>query len=537
MVIEFSWKQASISYSIRYLYAEKLRTNLRSIPTCTSIPPRKFPRLQAVLNSADSRTVGRTSLLQKINKQQKSPVSDNGSPSSIMTKTLKTKQTGTYSIPRGVKADENGNVSIKEEIFVKMKTNVLSYRQTIVDFDKANGKVDTLTQKVTDLEDQLGNANTDKEKTKEKDQKIIKDLTKKNAEYRVLLKTKGIVLDDEINKDIAKQVQDYVKDHLYRTRKFYRKDTEVKTDLKKAYTAIPADLKTLELVTLPEFQRIYSFTLEKQVKDCRQSTQATLKNKAFGTYFIPYFGNDISVNLPKFLFSLTTNFFSFTVFLKQNPGENFPTCAGILDLLARDPATIEKDSWDYKVLLWYFDCYLAGASGVFWDFDIRNYDFYGDPLEFQGKKLPVNVTIATEAMALLLLENGHEKWPKMFKWKEDNPGKNTPKDKEYDGKLTTSKQGQVKFGGWSDVGMDLFNKLQKQVQDLRVNDRDNNDRVFAKYIREILRDTSGCICDTPALEKIRKDNSDSGNKSRKNKKRKLAALDEGPEILLFDEEE
>ena len=100
-----------------------------------------------------------------------------------MTKTPKTKQTGTYSIPNA-KADEDGYVSIKEAIFVKMKTNVLSYRQTIVDFDKANGKVDTLTQKVTDLEDQLGTANTDKENTKEKDQKIINDLTKKNAEYR-----------------------------------------------------------------------------------------------------------------------------------------------------------------------------------------------------------------------------------------------------------------------------------------------------------------------------------------------------------------
>ena len=141
-------------------------------------------------------------------------------------------------------------------------------------------------------------------------------------------------------------------------------------------------------------------------------------------------------------------------------------------------------------------------------------------------------------MALLLLENGHDKWPKMFTWKEDNPGKNTPKDKEYDGKLTTSKQGQVKFGGWSDAGMELFNKLQKQVLDLRVNDRDNNDRVFAKYIREILRDTNGCVCDTPALEKIHKDNNgDSGNKSKKSKKRKLADLDEGPEILVFDEEE
>ena len=514
---------------------QKHRTHLRSIPTSTSMATRKSTRLQPVLNTADTRTVGRTSLAQKVNKQQKSPVSVNGSPSSIMTKSPKNKQTGTYAIPN-VKPDEDGNVSIKETIFVKMKTNVLGFRKVAADLDKANGKVDTLTQKVEDLEDQLGNANTDKEKTNENDKKIINDLTKTNAEYRLLLKTKGIVLDDEINKDIAKQVKDYVKEHLYRTRKFYRKVAEVQADLEKAYTAIPADLKEKEL-TLPEFQRIYAKTLEQQVKDCRQSTQATLKNKAFGMYFIPYFDNDISVNLPKFLFSLTTNFFSFTVFLKQNPGEKFPTCAEIIDLLARDPDTIVKDSWDYKVLLWYFECYLGGAAGDFWGFDIRNYDLYGDPLKFQGKNLPVNITIATEAIALLLLDNGHEKWQTMFTWKEENPGKNMPKDKAYDGKLTTSKQGQVKFGGWSDEGMDLFNKLQKQIQDLRVNDRDNNDRVFAKYIREILRDSSGCECDTPALEKIRKDNSDSGSNSKKKKKRKLADLDEGPEILIFDEEE
>ena len=59
--------------------------------------------------------------------------------------------------------------------------------------------------------------------------------------------------------------------------------------------------------------------------------------------------------------------------------------------------------------------------------------------------------------------------------------------KPYLAKWTLTKDGQKKYGGWKEEGMDHFYTLQDTLEEIRKND-EANDKSFQKYCMKIVRD-------------------------------------------------
>lgn len=181
-------------------------------------------------------------------------------------------------------------------------------------------------------------------------------------------------------------------------------------------------------------------------------------------------------------------------------GGVLPTPKEFLDLMAKDPSTILKDSDEEKKLIWYFDRLLPIGAPLF-EKDVRYFSMYGEPVTVKNKTYKVNVTLADEAFTLLCLESCKEKWEKMYKFQVDHPTKDLP---SYKGKFTTSTQGQVKYGGWTKEGKEFFNKTQQKLQELRETDKENG-YPFANYILKLLR-TANDITEDSMLQENQKNN-------------------------------
>ena len=96
----------------------------------------------------------------------------------------------------------------------------------------------------------------------------------------------------------------------------------------------------------------------------------------------------------------------------------------------------------------------------------------------------------SEAFALLCYENCREKWVKIWKFKQENPGdkvpvanKETANDDRYSSKYTVATKGVQKFGGWTQDGLDAFGKYVdmaiagRKLKESKKFEKDSLDRV------------------------------------------------------------
>lgn len=347
-------------------------------------------------------------------------------------------------------------------------------------------------------------------------QKLLEDSKKENrvkdgkiqamgttiAQYEDQLKKKGVVLDKDINDELQDHIIKFVKDKGFRLKKFFVDENDAKKFMirrvKKGITINIDDMG----ISDDEFFRVYLKTVCSALAGARQSTQSQCKNRAYGTWQFSSLERFFCVNLPKF-------FVFFPEYMDANGG-TLPTSDEILQLLLLDPAQIEEGSAEEKKLIWYFDRYLPAVAGnEYWGNEIRFFHLFGAPGTYMGKELKSNVTITSEGFGLLLLENCHDKWIEMRKFKKEFPSSELPKKgdeaKKFEGKYTEAKQGQKKFGGWSKAGYDFFNETGKQLMAIRENDA-KHDHVFAKYIYNLLRKTNDVTAETYASYKPPKNN-------------------------------
>jgi hypothetical protein len=96
-----------------------------------------------------------------------------------------------------------------------------------------------------------------------------------------------------------------------------------------------------------------------------------------------------------------------------------------------------------------------------------------------GKFERTAVSISMEGFALAAYENNHAKWEKQFDFLDNNPGKKLPKgagNEAYtEGKFSSSKRGQVKYGGWSEEGLTTYNNYVEYIEKMRDEDKQNGD--------------------------------------------------------------
>ena len=120
-------------------------------------------------------------------------------------------------------------------------------------------------------------------------------------------------------------------------------------------------------------------------------------------------------------------------------------------------------------------------------------------------------TVSNEAMICLIWENNWEKWQKQFQYATvpENAGKQQP---SMPGKWSTSTSGQKDWGGWSDVGLEMFNTRKKEIRAARKG-RSEEIRAFEEKILAELRKEAGIDC-YDADQQLRKNRA---------KKRKLNA--------------
>ena len=183
-----------------------------------------------------------------------------------------------------------------------------------------------------------------------------------------------------------------------------------------------------------------------------------------------------------------------------------------------------------KVALWYFDRWLPyAAKKEFYNENIRYYKLFTDKMNVNGQQ-KVCVTITAEAFALLVLENCHTKWQKIFKYKKEHgkkaaiPAKGDAA-KPYRGKWSEPKQGQVKLGGWNEAALVFMSQMEDKLVAIREEDAQNNN-IKAKYYLELMRKKHGITDAVPFKKGSRKKKKTSTDQPEQPKQKKLKRRDE-----------
>lgn len=152
-----------------------------------------------------------------------------------------------------------------------------------------------------------------------------------------------------------------------------------------------------------------------------------------------------------------------------------------------DPANAKQK----ELLLWYYDRWLPICAGnLYWGETIRYYKLPSDTCKMPNGEEKGLVTVTNEAFGLLVLENCHQKWMNIFQYKAKH-GRGAkipnigPESLPFKAKWTKDRQGQVRFGGWSDA-YPRFEELKNLVLGVRCTDK-SKDYEGQKYAKELMR--------------------------------------------------
>jgi hypothetical protein len=139
-----------------------------------------------------------------------------------------------------------------------------------------------------------------------------------------------------------------------------------------------------------------------------------------------------------------------------------------------DPDKCPYDQQD--LLLWYVDQYLPEFARDFYGPNHRYYHLLSEKSKC-GKFERTAVSPSMEGFAIAAYENNHAKWKAQFEFLDENPGKKLPKgagNEAYtEGKFSSSKRGQVKYGGWNDEGLATYSSYADYVEKMREEDEQN----------------------------------------------------------------
>lgn len=123
------------------------------------------------------------------------------------------------------------------------------------------------------------------------------------------------------------------------------------------------------------------------------------------------------------------------------------------------------------IFVWWWDSFLPAVAGnTYWRATIRHAQTITSATHNGNQCIPKG----TEAFAVLLYENCHDKWVQMIT-KSENFSKKIviPKKKgneetqKFAGKYSSSKLGQASYGGWSPEGKKRFNELCSLIEAAR----------------------------------------------------------------------
>jgi len=168
-------------------------------------------------------------------------------------------------------------------------------------------------------------------------------------------------------------------------------------------------------------------------------------------------------------------------YMKKKNLDKPPPVDAFLKILTRDP------SLDEDLFEWYWDTFVYKATGnqKIWSHQHRYYGLlssYGPPTKIKSRPY---ITSATEAFAVLIVDNCEHKWPLLFKAEQESQGKivyykeevkekkagflyvNTKKHPEWVGKYTEPEIGQVEDGGWTNQGLKRYIELRAMAEEGR----------------------------------------------------------------------
>ena len=206
-----------------------------------------------------------------------------------------------------------------------------------------------------------------------------------------------------------------------------------------------------------------------------------------------------------------------------------PTADDLLQIWDCCDLDLELPDNDYakSVVIWYYDRWLPVVAGTdWWNPQQCYFNILTDKVEIgpNGDK-KVFVTSSTEAFGVLIMDNCHTKWVNEFEYRKNDAKRVLPKGKDegaelFKAKYTDSKNGQVKFGGWSQESFEAFQKYAEKIQKNRSSDKKQGYQQM-KFAKDLVRKELNIKDKTP-----------------KGKKRKGKAKDSAPKkkvLKRFDE--
>jgi hypothetical protein len=137
-----------------------------------------------------------------------------------------------------------------------------------------------------------------------------------------------------------------------------------------------------------------------------------------------------------------------------------PTVSQLLKCLQRDIASDQ----DYEIFQFYWEELLPKQVGsCVWSKDVRNYTTISEAIrkDVTHKSMPM-ITSEDEAFTVLVVENSYDRWMKEIQEKDGAQQQDDTSSKKkrpnYNGRYTTTDQGQNEWGGWTDEGLAIFNR-------------------------------------------------------------------------------
>ena len=169
-----------------------------------------------------------------------------------------------------------------------------------------------------------------------------------------------------------------------------------------------------------------------------------------------------------------------------------PAADQVLDALQVTEEHLEKaeNSQQKEIFVWYFNEYLVGVLGKqHWSKEHRMMIYPTSRVEMADGDSRVLLTRTVEAFGLVMLDNCHEKWKNMIEYKKQHgESADLPKGKvdgkPFRGKYSDAFNGQKKYGGWTEEGLERFSVIMGEVKAWRMQE-DLVNSVYG-YMRKIM---------------------------------------------------
>jgi hypothetical protein len=293
-------------------------------------------------------------------------------------------------------------------------------------------------------------------KAMKKMQKEIAQLKKNSVQNDMLAQKQAVVM--KVNEEILKQIDDAVKNKLYKIVKFINcTETECK-----------AAVIVLDHIKLPQMS---------ESPEARASAIKAYKRPIKQKLFLRK--GYVNAEMKKLAFKM----------LKKNV--ELPSYESVLKCANR---TIDVDDEDeMNLFMWYWEDLLPKMVGAKeWDGSVCYYTTISSA-KMADQPKDALVTVSDEAMTALMWENCLERYKACYAFTKNtaNAGKKQP---NLPGKYTVLDKGQAKWGGWTNEGVQQFNKYFLEVKAGR---KSANCAPLEAKCLEMLRKKYNIVCPTP----------------------------------------